>query len=83
MSFAKAQSIDGLSKAMTYEETGSKQINGKKATIKVAEKLGTHSLAWIVVKRHKVVILSIGNIVLVLNYVFPQWFELVKGLLTR
>lgn len=70
-------------KAMSYEETGSKQVNGKKATIKFAEKLGTHSLLWIVVKRHKVALLSIGNIILILNFVFPQWFELVKGLLTR
>lgn len=52
----------------------------KRAAIKIADQLNTSSLVWLLVKRHKVAILAVGNIVLVLNWVFPAWPELVRSL---
>ena len=70
-------------KALSYEETGSKNINGKRASVSFAEKLGTHSLLWILIKRHKVALLIPGWTLVLLNWAFPQWTEIVKALLTR
>lgn len=73
----QTKTIDG----MRYEAAGTKRIkDGKTATIKVAEQLGTASLIWVLVKRHKVGLLAIGNVLLVLNWIFPEWPELVKSL---
>lgn len=52
----------------------------KKVALKVADQLNTGSLVWLLVKRHKVAILAIGNIVLVLNWAVPAWPEIVKSL---
>ena len=69
--------------AMEYEQTGNKTTskgNGKRLAIKTAEQLSTSRLLWIVTKRHKTGLLAVGNIVLVLNWAFPAWTELVKSL---
>lgn len=54
---------------------------GKRVAIRAAETLGTGSLVWLLAKRHKVALLAIGNVVLVLNWAFPAWAELVKSLI--
>lgn len=70
-----------ISKAMSYEETGSKQLHDDDVIWSMAEKLGTPSLLWLLIKRHKVALLAIGNIVLVLNTVVPMWPNMLKSLL--
>lgn len=67
-----------------YEIAGHKEPSkntAKRQLLKVANELGTLSLLWLVVKRHKVVLLSVGNIVLVLNWVMPSWTEIVKSII--
>lgn len=74
------------SQAMQYEAAGSKKASkgaGKRATIKLAEQLSTPSLIWLLVKRHKVAILAIGNLVLLANFIFPEWPQLVLGLIGK
>lgn len=73
---AQTATLDG----MKYELSGTKKSSGKRVAVKAAEQLSTLGLLWIVVKRHKVGLLAIGNVVLVLNWVFPEWIELVKSL---
>lgn len=71
------KTLDG----MTYERTGTKNIKDvNNVAIKMAERLTTPRLLWILVKRHKVGLLAVGNIVLVLNYVFPAWPTFVQSL---
>lgn len=66
---------------MTYERTGTKGIKDVDGVaIKMAERLSTGRLIWLLVKRHKVGLLAIGNIVLVLNWVFPAWTTFVSSL---
>lgn len=53
----------------------------KKQCLKIANQLNTSSLIWLLVKRHKVAILALGNVVLLLNWVFPEWPQLVRSLI--
>lgn len=53
----------------------------RKQVLKIADQLGTPSLVWLLVKRHKVAFLAAGNVVLVLNWAFPAWTELVKSII--
>ncbi len=65
---------------MSYEKTGNKKlVDAKGAMLKVASNLKTSSLIWLLVKRHKVALLAIGNIVLLLNWAIPAWPEIVKS----
>jgi hypothetical protein len=73
---------------MTYEETPIKKATperanaiSKKMAVKATETLSTPSIIWILAKRHKVAILAVGNIVLILNWSFPEWTQLVKSLI--
>lgn len=69
---------------MAYEPTGNKAPSkgtAKKQAIKIADQLGTGSLVWLLVKRHKVALLAIGNVVLLLNWAFPEWPQLVKSII--
>lgn len=69
---------------MKYEIAGTKRVtNGKRAAEKMAEQLGSGTLIWLLVKRHKVGLLAIGNIVLVLNWAFPLWPQLLLGLVGK
>ena len=66
--------------AMDYEVAGSKKLNKSSVVIKAAESVSTSRLVWILVKRHKVALLAIGNVILVLNWALPEWPEFVKSL---
>jgi len=66
--------------AMKYEEVKPKRVDGKAVALKYASELHTSSLIWLLIKRHKVGILAAGNVILVLNWAFPQWIELVRSL---
>lgn len=74
MSLAKQEVQD-----RDFIRTGTKQVDGKKAMLKVADRLSSGSLVWLLVKRHKVAILAIGNIILLLNVAVPQWTEFVRA----
>jgi hypothetical protein len=72
---------------MQYEDIEAKPVNGKRALdisnkvlVNAAKKLPTYRLLWIIIVRHKVAILAIGNIILVLNWAVPAWPEIVKSL---
>jgi hypothetical protein len=72
---------------MQYEDIEAKPANGKRALdisnkvlVNAAKKLPTYRLLWIIIVRHKVAILAIGNIILVLNWAVPAWPEIVKSL---
>ena len=69
---------------MKYEPTGSRKPStgtSKRVALKVADELGTASLLWLLAKRHKVFLLSLGNAVLVLNWAFPEWTQVVKSII--
>ena len=76
------KTIDGMSYEATGKKTASKG-SAQRLTIKAAEELHTSRLLWIVVKRHKVGLLMVGNIVLVLNWAFPEWPQLFLGLIGK
>lgn len=71
---------------MTLAKTGTQikvhdgnEPDARKMALKVAEQVGTPSLIWLLAKRHKVALLAIGNVILLLNWIFPFWTELVTG----
>jgi hypothetical protein len=68
-----------ISKAMTYEETPVKIC--KKLNNRELERMSSFYLVWFLMKRHKVAIFVTGDVILVLNYIFPAWFELVKSVI--
>ena len=78
MSLAKSEVADS-----DFIRTGNKKPSkniGKKTIIKAVDQLGTPTLLWLIVRRHKVGLLALGNIVLVMNFVLPEWFDMVIGL---
>jgi hypothetical protein len=61
-----------MAKAMEYEKTAiSTKLNGKEARLNELNRIGTPSILWYVVKRHKVGLLITSNIVLAILYLFP------------
>lgn len=68
-----------INQAMSYEVTKPK-VNNKAVLYKAAEQLSTPAIVWLLAKRHKVGLLAVGNVVLVLNWIFPEWPTLVKSL---
>jgi hypothetical protein len=68
-----------ISKAMTYEETPVKIC--KKLNNRELERMSSFAIVWFLVKRHKLGLMAAGNIILVLNWAFPAWTELVKSLI--
>ena len=78
--------MKSAAQAMEYEASGSTKASkgtGKRVAIKSAEQLSTARLLWIIVVRHKIFLLAIGNVILVLNYIFPAWFDLVLSLIGK
>lgn len=66
------------SDGMKYEVAGRTKVKDtKQMAVKMAESLGSGSLVWLLVKRHKVAILGLGNIILVLNWAFPAWTSVI------
>lgn len=66
--------------SMAYELTGVKKTKSKNVGVSMAESVGSLRLLWILVNRHKVGILLVGNIVLVLNWAIPEWPTIVRSL---
>lgn len=69
-----------VSQAMKYEVTGNKKSSDKQVALQAAEIVGTPSLIWLLIKRHKVGLLAIGNVILLLNWAVPMWTEIVKSI---
>lgn len=66
---------------MRYELTGHKKpISNRQVNLQAANQLGTPSLLWLLVKRHKVAILAIGNVILVLNWAIPAWPQIIRSI---
>lgn len=38
---------------------------------------------WLLAMKHKVALLAIGNIILVLNWMLPEWPQMVLGLIGK
>ena len=73
-----------VNQAMTLEEipmTKSKNL-GKKTAVKMAEQLNTSTLAWIVIKRHKMGIVLTWAITLTVVQLFPFVPTLIVDVLT-
>ena len=64
-----------------YIKTGKTKADNRGVALKLAEQVGTGRLIWIIIKRHKVSLLMIGNIILVLNYAIPEWPNIVRSLI--
>lgn len=68
---------------MKYEKTKIKNdpvAADKAIKLQAAKKLSTPRLILIVLDRHKVPLLVVGNVILVLNWVFPLWFQVVLSM---
>lgn len=81
----QAKSIDGIS---GYEQTGKKEVTdvkrAKQNVYKMAVKReNSIKTLWYLAGKHKVGILLIGNIVLVLNFVLPSWFDMFLGVIGK
>jgi hypothetical protein len=73
--------MKSAAQAMQYELTGTKKVkDSHSVAIKTAETLGTGTLVWMLVKRHRVGLLATTNILFVLAWVFPEWPNIVKSL---
>lgn len=66
-----------------YIKTGEAKASkgsGKRIALEMAGKLGTGTLIWLLIRRHKVCLLAIGNVILVLNWAIPMWPQFVLSL---
>ena len=55
----------------------------KKAYKQSVNRNSTIYTLWLLAVKHKIGLLAIGNIVLVLNWVFPEWTTFVLSLLGK
>lgn len=72
------KTVDG----MGYEKTGNTKPHKASAKHYELERTSTMYILWYLVRRHKMGLLVTGNIILVLNWAVPQWFDMVRGLLS-
>lgn len=54
-----------------------------KAYKKAVNNRSTIYTLWLLAVKHKVGLLAIGNMVLIANWIFPEWFQLVLGLIGK
>jgi len=67
---------------MKYEKTPVKNnINNNKVLLDQLEKVGTSSIVWHVVKRHKFGIVVTYAIVLTIVYIFPPLPDLILSII--
>lgn len=57
--------------ALKYEGTPIKKPNATRALLNEVDRLGTPTIIWFLVKRHKVGLLLTSNIILLTLYLFP------------
>lgn len=68
---------------MTYEETPVKKskLDPKKLALKELERVGTGSIIWYLVKRHKTGLLATWAVLMTALYMFPPLPDVLFGLL--
>lgn len=74
-----------MSDGMSYEKTpikGASKGTAKRSAIKVADQLGTSTLLWLVIKRHKVGLLATWAISVTVIQMFPFVPALVVSFFT-
>jgi len=75
-----------MTDGMKYEPTkrtkkpSNSAVKGEKQ--RILNDFGTFYILWHIVKRHKVALLAIGNIILLLNWAVPAWTDILKDILT-
>jgi hypothetical protein len=71
-------------KAMSYELTEPKVGNAKaikqKATNEMLNKVSTSRILWHIVKRHKFGLVVTWGIIMTINYMFPQAWDILGSL---
>lgn len=74
---AQTKTIEG----MRYEVAGKvKPASNKAVNLQAAEKVGTPSILWMLVKRHKVGLLLASNGILLLSWAVPTWPTMIRAL---
>lgn len=74
-----------MTDGMKYEPTKRNKkpsniaVNGEKQ--RILNNFSTPYILWHIVKRHKVALLAIGNIILLLNWAVPAWTSILSALL--
>jgi len=72
---------------MQYETTGKQDIDARalnsKAYRSAVTRHSTIYTLWLLANKHKIVLLAVGNVILVANWVFPEWPQLVLGLIGK
>lgn len=71
--------MKSATQAMQYELAGSKKVNGSSLALKAAKNVNSFSLLWVLVHRHRVGLLFVGNVILVLNWAIPAWPQIVRS----
>lgn len=67
---------------MQYEKTKITPTKTADVNKAVAKKLDTSQLLWIVITRHKFGISVTLNIILLINWIFPPAFDIIRQLIT-
>ena len=74
-----------MTDGMKYEATkrNKKPSNSavRKEKQRILDDYGTFYVIWHLVKRHKVFLLAIGNVILLLNWTVPAWTDILLGII--
>lgn len=69
------------------EATAPSKIDGrtvaKKAYRQAVNRHSTIYTLWLIAVKHKVGLLMVGNVILVMNFVLPEWPSMVLGLIGK
>ena len=75
-----------MTDGMKYEPTKrtKKPSNGavKGEKQRILDGYGTFYILWHLVRRHKVALLAIGNIILLLNWAVPAWTDILSDIIS-
>ena len=66
--------------ALKYEVTGNKTVSTKKVLLHEVDSLGTPSILWLLVKRHRMQLVSAWAIGITLVWAFPPLPDLVLSM---
>lgn len=74
--------------AMKYEQDGKQTVSDfatveRRAYKKLVRRHSTIYTLWLLAVKHRVGLLAAGNIILVANWIFPEWPQLVLGLIGK
>ena len=75
-----------MTDGMKYETTkrnkkpSNSAVKGEKQ--RILNDFSTPYILWHIVKRHKVALLAIGNIILLLNWAVPAWTDILSDIIS-